>query len=824
MEFTHGDEGKMQLTIGDWPGFALSDLTPAIWIDGQDHGSTVTASTPGEMPDGSAGRVLTLTGGAKLLLADKAVDENRIEIRAWLENATAADIRLDKVVLFETAAAAFGSEPGEVVQYFKAGGFADVKPLLAASADYDRPDKVEPNADTDAGGESDEEASPPAPAEQVLLPESNAVESQNVWLAYDRAAGRAMLVGYITSDRWDGFVHVTTDPEGSVSQWSVDYHGGELLIPAGQTVRLESLLFLTGPDPYALLEAYGDRVAEEHPIDLPEAPPVSWCSWYPYRLGVTEQRMLDNARLAENRLKPLGLTIIEVDLGWEDRYLPSAFEPNEQFPHGMKWLSENIREMGFVMGLWKAPYALSEFDPIAAEHPDWLIRDEDGKPIKAWTWFWEPHGEVYCLDLTNPEVAEYIRSQLRRFHEEYRIGYYKQDFSAFAMHPSSVRRQDKTRVQGGGVEMAREFWQIASEELPDSQNLNCFGPQLPGRGQWLLQYCCQDTGNTGVLSWEFMRANFRAVAGVLWQNWRWGILQPSCLCVGLPGTLEEARIRATVAFCTGGQVDISDTLTTLPEDRWAVLEATLPPLGAPARAIDLFEPILDPGSAAYEALCKGEESEIVAKPHTPGSVWQVRIDQPWDNWQLVAVFDLDNSHAQDESSTPKRYRIPLERLGLDPNGQYWLSEFWSGQFLGGLQPGRTNPGGYEHPGDRQDLFAGPDDQAIDIAFAGPAVKLLCVRKARPHPWPAATTFHQSCGAELADVNWNEADRELTGTLNRPAGQSGAILLASPAGWVPEAATLNGQAAPLVPAANGAWKLPVVTTTDATDWAVQFRKE
>src|SRR2546425_5125641 len=35
------------------------------------------------------------------------------------------------------------------------------------------------------------------------------------------------------------------------------------------------------------------------------ASPVSWCSWYPYRLGVTEERALANARIAAKRLKPL---------------------------------------------------------------------------------------------------------------------------------------------------------------------------------------------------------------------------------------------------------------------------------------------------------------------------------------------------------------------------------------------------------------------------------------------------------------------------------------------------------------------------------------
>ena len=40
--------------------------------------------------------------------------------------------------------------------------------------------------------------------------------------------------------------------------------------------------------------------------------------------GVTEERILENARIAAKRLKPLGLSIMEVDLGWERRQLPNA--------------------------------------------------------------------------------------------------------------------------------------------------------------------------------------------------------------------------------------------------------------------------------------------------------------------------------------------------------------------------------------------------------------------------------------------------------------------------------------------------------------------
>ena len=104
-----------------------------------------------------------------------------------------------------------------------------------------------------------------------------------------------------------------------------------------------------------------------------------------------------------------------------------------------------------------------------------------------------------------------------------------------------------------------------------------------------INYANIDTGNTG-LGWRHLREVYTSFACHLFKN-HWAMLQPSCLVVGLPGTLEEARIRATVTFMGAGHVDIGDNLTNMPEDRWSVLLASLPPNDTPAKPVDLFEPI-----------------------------------------------------------------------------------------------------------------------------------------------------------------------------------------------------------------------------------------
>ena len=78
---------------------------------------------------------------------------------------------------------------------------------------------------------------------------------------------------------------------------------------AGASIDLEPFIILVGSDPWRMLEMYGDRTVENYPVKVLEKSPVSFCSWYPFRLNVSEELMVANARVAAERLKPLGLSI-----------------------------------------------------------------------------------------------------------------------------------------------------------------------------------------------------------------------------------------------------------------------------------------------------------------------------------------------------------------------------------------------------------------------------------------------------------------------------------------------------------------------------------
>ncbi len=645
--------------------------------------------------------------------------------------------------------------------------------------------------------------------------------SQAFTVIYDRRARQALLAGFESSERWMGTFRLEQDAAGRPVGWFVEYDTGEVRIEPGESWAMEPLWLKISEDPWRLLEEYADRAAARHPIDVPPRPPVSWCSWYPYRLGVTADRLMETARIAAARLKPLGLSIIEADLGWEKDWLPNEYEENAQFAEGLGALATRLRGLGLELGVWKAPFMISEFSALYREHPDWLIPGEEGQPRSIWTWYWEPHGRVFVLDLSHPQAREWAAGQIRTLRDK-GIRYFKFDFIGCVSGTEALRRHDVRVVTGGGTEAARKAAALIREAVGDAWIVNCGGPEMPGTGHWPLLYVCQDTGNTGVIKPEFQKANHQALAGHLFKNRRWGWIQPSCLCVGLPGTLDEARLRATVTFLSGGQVDISDTLTTLPEERWRVLQATLPVMGMSAKPVDLFDPVDYSDRYDYAGTCKGEaESGNKAQETMPGSVWHLPVKSDWDEWALVAFFAFETT-SPNEHPKLVRFGLPLARLGLDARDQWMAYEFWDGQALGDLPGGRRNVKAYRHPGDFQDLLVGDEPGRLDISYCGLGCKLICLRRRRPHPWVIGTGFHQSCGAELSGVTWRESTRELTGWLNRPPGETGNLVLDG-AGQCPVEARVAGRVAIPRPGAHGSWVLSIQTETDITPWSVCFAK-
>lgn len=789
-------QGTVSITVSSWPQLRLTGLQPALRVDGDDDPWIDIRASDSTVLTGRS------TQGLRLELSLQARQDTLL-LRGIIHNDDSEPHDLDDVVYLGTGAAdttspamvSFASDASHVRILEQGNYWGHVRRL-----------GEQPEASAANTGEHD--------TSQARVQGS----SDHVAVVYDPNAGMALLSGFQTSERWLGRIQLTTDPGGVVVDWRLGFDGAGVRLMPGSATALEEAVLIAGPDPWALLEAYGDRVAARHHTTVSDSTPVTWCSWYPYRLSVSEDRVLETAQIAAQRLVPLGMSTLVVDLGWQSGNLPSAFTENERFGRGLRWLADQLEELGLQLGAWCAPYSISELDPIATEHPEYLVQDEQGRPAATGTWFWEPHGKVHVLDLTHPGARQWLRDRMASLAAR-GVAYLKPDFIGCVSHPVARHRHDRSIAAGGATQAGRIGAQIVQQSMPQTRVLNCGGPEMPGTGAHPLLYTCNDTGNTGFISTSARRRNTQSLACHLWKNRRWGILQPSCLCVGLPGTIEEARLRATIAFLAGGQIDISDTLQSLPEDRWEILHRTLPPLGTSARPVDLFEPLLSI-PFDYEKSTQGEDPGDAQLPDLPaGSVWHLPVDAGWDQWDLVGIFCMPHDTDSD-SPAITRFVIPFDRFGLGEDETLTGYEFWSGQYLDKVPSTRPRPGNYSHPGDYQDLLCGETPGCLDLAFYGPSVKLLCLRRRRSHPWVAGTGFHQSCGTELSNVTWDEDRGVLRGALHRPVGESSTLTFTT-AGRSVAGAHVAGQSSVIRSGAQGSLVVPLVIQAEQTQWSVQF---
>ncbi len=128
-----------------------------------------------------------------------------------------------------------------------------------------------------------------------------------------------------------------------------------------------------------------------------------YTSWYNYFQKIDENIILRDLN-GLDRAKD-EVSIFQIDDGYEP-YVGDWLDPcPEKFPHGMKYIADKIHAKGYKAGIWLAPFSCQKVSRVAKEHPDWLIKNEKGKPqLGCIAW-----GGAYTLDIYNEEVREHIK-------------------------------------------------------------------------------------------------------------------------------------------------------------------------------------------------------------------------------------------------------------------------------------------------------------------------------------------------------------------------------------------------------------------------------
>ncbi|MBQ3879328.1 MAG: alpha-galactosidase [Oscillospiraceae bacterium] len=209
-----------------------------------------------------------------------------------------------------------------------------------------------------------------------------------------------------------------------------------------------------------------------------------YTSWYRHYEEISEEKIAhDLEGFARLEKTP---DVFQIDDGYESAVGDWLLVDEKKFPSGMAPAAQKIREAGMLPGLWLAPFAAEKESALVREHPDWLLRGDDGKPVMGgcnWSGF-------YGLDIYNEDLRAYLREVFDTVLGKWGYGLVKLDFLYAAC---IVPRRDKTRAQ-----VMFDGMRFLREVCGDALILGCGVPLAAAYG--LVDYC--RIGCDVALSWD----------------------------------------------------------------------------------------------------------------------------------------------------------------------------------------------------------------------------------------------------------------------------------------------------------------------------------
>jgi len=366
-----------------------------------------------------------------------------------------------------------------------------------------------------------------------------------------------ILVGFLSSKIGHPYFYIHERKiEGFIDYFDAEFE---------DFVEIEPLIILFGNIDHLLL-LYAKKVEEELKPNFNSWNPVGWSSWYYYFEKLTWNDILKN--LEHSKKYPF--EVFQIDDSWQKDI--GDWEPKDTFPE-LHDMAEIIKSYGLKPGIWLAPFSVSETSTIFKIHKDWLVKDENNNPLFAYeNW----NKKIYALDLTHPEVKEYIYKLFKKIKNE-GFEYFKIDFLFAGAIPGKRFVRDKTPIQA-----YREGLRLIREAVgKESFILGCGAPLLPSIGFVDGMRIGPDTApyydkNSPDIMMPNAYYALRNTITRYFMNERWWWNDPDCLLLRKTEnklTTNQKKMFSLTAGLLNNMISISDNLELDLEDY--LLDATL---------------------------------------------------------------------------------------------------------------------------------------------------------------------------------------------------------------------------------------------------------
>ena len=268
--------------------------------------------------------------------------------------------------------------------------------------------------------------------------------------------GEMVLCGFRSYEWSDGRFVLRPSPGCGGFEVAAFADYDDYVIGPGEEAGADDLVVLRGTDYNRLLEEWAGICARSMGCRVPDHIPTGWNDWQFYRNDKTQEDVL-SACDALKVLKEQGwpLEFIQIDGGY-CMHLSEWSRPKPEFSMGMEALSKYVRDAGFRFGLWFAPYIQNVKTRAAQEHPEWLLRDREGKIVELET---SNVGRSVLMDYTVPGTLDWLREKIRMFTGEWHVEWIKLDGPNITTYRKGVLRDKRYTFQ----KMLRETLRTIAE-------------------------------------------------------------------------------------------------------------------------------------------------------------------------------------------------------------------------------------------------------------------------------------------------------------------------------------------------------------------------
>ncbi len=151
--------------------------------------------------------------------------------------------------------------------------------------------------------------------------------------------------------------------------------------------------------------------------------PILINNWEATYFDFTSEKLMEIALAG----RELGMEQFVLDDGWfgqrnsDDCSLGDWFVNDDKIPEGMAILSQKITDLGMGFGLWVEPEMVSPNSQLYKSHPDWCIHIKNRPRTQG--------RQQLVLDLSRPDVQNFIIDFMDRLLTDYQINYIKWDMN-----------------------------------------------------------------------------------------------------------------------------------------------------------------------------------------------------------------------------------------------------------------------------------------------------------------------------------------------------------------------------------------------------------